>query len=82
MQAASDIFLGWMRHGNGRDFYWRQLRDMKASIDPANLSPRSMRDYARVCASLLARAHARSGDPVQIAAYLGSRSSPVRPSRS
>jgi uncharacterized protein (DUF2252 family) len=70
MQAASDIFLGWTRIG-GRDYYVRQLRDMKGSIPLQKLSARELADYAALCGSALARAHARGGDPVEIAAYLG-----------
>jgi uncharacterized protein (DUF2252 family) len=71
MQAASDIFLGWFRGREGRDFYWRQLRDMKGSADVESMSPDELALYARLCGWALARAHARSGDRVQIAAYLG-----------
>ncbi len=71
MQAASDIFLGWFRGREGRDFYWRQLRDMKGSADVESLSPDELVLYAGLCGWALARAHARSGDRVQIAAYLG-----------
>ncbi len=74
MQAASDIYLGWTR-GQGPDarrhFYWRQLRDMKGSVDIDKLRPAGMTFYARICGWTLARAHARSGDPVAIAEYLG-----------
>jgi hypothetical protein len=55
----------------GRAFYWRQLRDMKGSADVAGMSPRALTAYARLCGTALARAHARSGDRVAIAAYLG-----------
>src|SRR5215207_1631694 len=71
MQAASDIFLGWLRGPGGRDFYWRQLRDMKGSVRVERLSPGELVLYAGICGWALARAHARSGDRVQIAAYLG-----------
>jgi hypothetical protein len=71
MQAASDIFLGWFRGTGGRDFYWRQLRDMKGSANVESMSPDELALYARICGWALARAHARSGDRVQIAAYLG-----------
>jgi uncharacterized protein (DUF2252 family) len=76
MQAASDIFLGWQRTGAGldgksRDFYVRQLRDWKFSLDVATMVPAGMRAYGEVCAWTLARAHARSGDRIAIAAYLG-----------
>jgi hypothetical protein len=75
MQAASDIFLGWYRgrglDGDEHDFYVRQLRDGKGSIDVATLEPDGMRVYAEACAWTLARAHARSGARIAIAAYLG-----------
>ena len=71
MQATPDIFLGWTRGPAGRDFYFRQLWDMKGSVDPATLKPRGMSFYGALCASSLARAHARSGDAIAIAAYLG-----------
>ena len=72
MQAASDIFLGWTK-GVQTDiyYYWRQLRDMKGSTDPERMTPAAMNFYAGACGWTLARAHARSGDPVAIAAYLG-----------
>ncbi len=70
MQAASDIFLGWTRLGE-RDYYVRQLRDMKGSIAIEKLSPQELADYARTCGAALGRAHARSGDAVAIAGYLG-----------
>jgi uncharacterized protein (DUF2252 family) len=71
MQAASDIFLGWLRGPAGRDFYWRQLRDMKGSAKVDTMSPENLALYASLCGWALARAHARSGDRVQISAYLG-----------
>ena len=71
LQAASDIFLGWMSGPQGRAFYWRQLRDMKGSADVAGMSPAELLGYARLCGTALARAHARSGDRIAIAAYLG-----------
>ncbi|MBK3577210.1 DUF2252 domain-containing protein [Streptomyces sp. MBT65] len=71
LQAASDIFLGWMTGPQGRAFYWRQLRDMKGSADVAGMKPAELLAYARLCGTALARAHARSGDRVAIAAYLG-----------
>jgi uncharacterized protein (DUF2252 family) len=74
MQAASDIYLGWTR-GLGPDerrhFYWRQLRDMKGSVEIDKLRPVGLTLYAGICGWTLARAHARSGDPVAIGAYLG-----------
>ena len=76
MQASSDIFLGWQRaeaglDGKQRDFYVRQLRDWKYSIAIEALIPRGMRIYGQLCGWSLARAHARSGDRIAIAAYLG-----------
>jgi hypothetical protein len=72
MQAASDIYLGWTKGVQaGRYFYWRQLRDMKGSALPEAMPPVALTFYAGICGWTLARAHARSGDPVAIAAYLG-----------
>src|SRR5215216_1748244 len=71
MQAASDIFLGWFRGTAGRDFYWRQLKDMKGSANVEGMTPDELVIYAGLCGWTLARAHARSGDRVSIAAYLG-----------
>lgn len=71
-QAASDIFLGWMTGPEKRHFYWRQLRDMKGSAEVETMSPAMLRAYAGLCGRALARAHARSGDRIAIAAYLGS----------
>jgi uncharacterized protein (DUF2252 family) len=71
MQAASDVFLGWIRADDGRDFYFRQLQDMKGAVDLATMRPEGVLLYADVCGWALARAHARSGDRVQIASYLG-----------
>ena len=75
MQASSDIFLGWQRveglDGQQRDFYVRQLRDWKFSVDIETMVPRGMRLYGELCGWTLARAHARSGDRIAIAAYLG-----------
>jgi uncharacterized protein (DUF2252 family) len=72
IQAASDIFLGWTRGlDTTRYFYWRQLRDMKASALVDLMSPTVMSYYARLCGWTLARAHARSGDPVALSEYLG-----------
>jgi uncharacterized protein (DUF2252 family) len=71
MQAASDIFLGWSGDREAPDFYWRQLRDWKASIDLEVGAPDDLDRYGRLCGAVLARAHARSGDAVAIAAYLG-----------
>jgi uncharacterized protein (DUF2252 family) len=76
MQATSDIFLGWVHivaglDGRDRDFYVRQLRDWKFSLDISALIPRGMRMYGELCAWTLARAHARSGDRIAIGSYLG-----------
>ncbi len=75
MQAASDIFLGWMRvsgiDGEERDYYVRQLWDWKGSADPEQILPSSFDIYARLCGRVLARAHARSGDRIAIASYVG-----------
>ena len=72
MQAASDIYLGWTKGAQeNRYLYWRQLRDMKGSAEVESLTPAALGFYARQCAWTLARAHARSGDPIAITAYLG-----------
>jgi len=72
MQAASDIYLGWTKGLDvRRHFYWRQLRDMKGSAVVEGMVPLGLTFYARICGWTLARAHARSGDPVAVAAYLG-----------
>ncbi len=72
MQAASDIYLGWTKGVQAnRYLYWRQLRDMKGSADIESLSPAALAFYAHWCGWTLARAHARSGDPVAISTYLG-----------
>ncbi len=72
MQAASDIYLGWTKGLDvNRHFYWRQLRDMKGSVLVEAMTPLGLTFYARICGWTLARAHARSGDPVAITAYLG-----------
>ncbi|WP_395293713.1 DUF2252 domain-containing protein [Kitasatospora hibisci] len=71
MQAASDIFLGWTTGTAGRHFYGRQLRDMKGSADVAGMPPSVLRSYADLCGRALARAHARSGDRLAVAGYLG-----------
>jgi uncharacterized protein (DUF2252 family) len=79
MQATSDIMLGWQRNegldGVARDFYVRQLQDWKGSIDTDGAIPEGMKAYGELCAHTLARAHARSGDRVAIAAYLGNSNS-------
>ncbi len=76
MQASSDIFLGWLHVESGlddkeRDFYGRQLKDWKGSAEVEQMVPTGMATYGRLCGWTLARAHARSGDRVAIAAYLG-----------
>ena len=76
MQATSDIFLGWLHvdaglDGNARDFYVRQLKDWKGSAEIEQMVPKAMATYGKLCGWTLARAHARSGDRIAIAAYLG-----------
>jgi len=76
MQASSDIFLGWVHvkaglDGQARDFYGRQLKDWKGSAEIEQMVPEGLAVYGKLCGWTLARAHARSGDPVAIAAYLG-----------
>lgn len=77
MQAASDIFLGWQNFvgidGVDRDFYVRQLRDWKGSAVVENMNPAVLGLYGEVCGRTLARAHARSGDRIAIASYLGAK---------
>ncbi len=72
-QAASDAFLGWVT-GTGerhREFYVRQLRDMKGSAAIETMSPKLLAQYGEICGATLARAHARTGDAAKIAGYLG-----------
>jgi len=76
MQAASDIFLGWLHNPSGldqkaRDFYVRQLKDWKGSAEIEQMIPQGMAVYGKLCGWTLARAHARSGDRIAIASYLG-----------
>jgi uncharacterized protein (DUF2252 family) len=72
MQAVSDIYLGWTKGLDvRRHYYWRQLRDMKGSVLVEAMRPFGLTFYATICGWTLARAHARSGDPVAIAEYLG-----------
>jgi len=75
IQSAGDIFLGWTHvtglDGKGRDFYVRQLWDWKGVARPETMGPDLLPLFARLCGACLARAHARSGDPVALAAYLG-----------
>jgi uncharacterized protein (DUF2252 family) len=80
MQASSDIFLGWLRvegwlDGQERDFYGRQLKDWKGSAETEQMVPLGMAVYGRLCGWTLARAHARSGDRIAIASYLGNSDS-------
>ena len=72
MQASSDIFLGWSPSDDDRDYYWRQLRDWKASFDVDDADEKGLQRYAQLCGWTLARSHARSGDPAAIDGYLGS----------
>ena len=76
MQASSDIFLGWLHipesvFGQERDYYVRQLRDWKGSIAVETMDPRALSVYGQLCSATLAHAHARSGDRIAIASYLG-----------
>ncbi len=75
MQSATDLFLGWLSapgpDGQERDYYVRQFRDMKGSVDLERISPTRLVVYAGLCGHLLAAAHARSGEPAEIAGYLG-----------
>ena len=77
MAAAADIFLGWLTvegiDGVSRDYYLRQLRDWKGSAVIESMVPATMAYYGRLCGTTLARAHARSGDRVAIASYLGAK---------
>jgi hypothetical protein len=80
MQAASDIFLGWLHvedgaEGRPADFYGRQLKDWKGSAETEQMSPKAMIAYGAMCGWTLARAHARSGDRISIASYLGNGNS-------
>jgi hypothetical protein len=71
MQSASDIFLGWTQGVHGRDFYVRQLRDMKVAPNLAGSTPRILAAYGHRCGRALARAHAKSGDAAALTGYLG-----------
>ncbi len=71
MQAASDSFLGWITGPGGRQYYVRQLRDMKFAPDPSRFTSETLTSYASICGRTLARAHARAGDAVMIGSYLG-----------
>ena len=72
MQSASDVFLGWTEGASGKHFYLRQLRDLKMSAMIEDWDARLLRQYGRMCAQALARAHARSGDAAKISGYMGS----------
>ena len=72
MQASSDVFLGWSGAMQGGNYYWRQFHDMKGSADVAAMDPQRLQRYGEVCGWTLAHAHARSGDAISIAAYIGS----------
>ncbi len=74
MQTTSDIMLGWTTADSGNEYYVRQLKDMKASADLEKMDAGEMIRYAKICGSVLANAHARSGEPAVIAGYLGSNS--------
>ena len=71
LQSASDVFLGWTSDGQGHDFYFRQLRDMRMKIDVEGMARQDWFEYVQLCGWVLARAHARTGDPARIAGYLG-----------
>lgn len=71
LQSASDVFLGWTRDDAGHDYYFRQLRDMKMKIDFEVMSKGDWLEYVKLCGWVLARAHARTGDPARISGYLG-----------
>jgi uncharacterized protein (DUF2252 family) len=74
LQSASDVFLGWASDGQGHDFYFRQLRDMRMKIDVEGMARQDWFEYVQLCGWVLARAHARTGDPARIAGYLGKTS--------
>jgi uncharacterized protein (DUF2252 family) len=71
LQSASDVLLGWTRDDEGHDYYFRQLRDMKMSIELEDMRKEDWIEYVEICGWALARAHARTGDAVRIAGYLG-----------
>jgi uncharacterized protein (DUF2252 family) len=70
-QSSSDVFLGWMRGPKGKDFYVRQLRDMKVSFSVQDITPIRLKRYAVYCGQALARSHAKSGNAALISGYLG-----------
>ena len=73
MQASSDIFLGWTKGARAGFMYWRQLHDMKGSVTIETMKPMGLTLYVQACGRTLARAHARSGDPIALAVYLGKK---------
>ena len=73
LQAASDVFLGWTRDDEGRDYYFRQLRDMRMKVELENMTEEDWMEYVEICGWALARAHARTGDAARIAGYLGKK---------
>jgi uncharacterized protein (DUF2252 family) len=83
MQSSSDIFLGWTKvkdaDGVQRNYYFRQLRDWKLSAEVETMPPKLMKMYAKFCGATLAKAHARTGDRIAIAAYAGIDDSPTKP---
>jgi uncharacterized protein (DUF2252 family) len=74
MQSASDVFLGWTRDMRGRDFYVRQMRDVKIAPNLRGYAPRTLAAYAHLCGRALARAHAKTGDAATLTGYLGATS--------
>ena len=71
LQSASDVFLGWTRDNEGRDYYFRQFRDMRMTIEVEDMAKQDWFEYVEICGWALARAHARTGDAARIAGYLG-----------
>ncbi len=71
LQSAGDPFLGWSTGAGGIDFYWRQLWDMKGSVDPVTLAPAGLAAMATLSGAVLARAHARSSDAADLQRYMG-----------
>lgn len=74
MQSASDIFLGWSLGPNGRDYYFRQLRDMKLTATLTGFTPGLLNQYAKLCGRTIARAHSKAGAAAEIAGYVGTGS--------
>lgn len=73
LQSASDMFLGWSSDQEHRDYYFRQLRDMKTTVQVEGMTPGQLAEFAGLCGHALARGHAKSGDPAMISGYLGQR---------